>query len=96
MNREQLKKLERDLWAAADKLRANSDLKASEYSTPVLGLIFLKFADNKYRQHEDAILQEYNKLKGSRPRLSSMFLLDTNVADFKASKVDVLNPWAPI
>ena len=30
MNREQLKKLERDLWAAADKLRANSDLKARE------------------------------------------------------------------
>lgn len=54
MNREQLKKLERDLWAAADKLRANSDLKASEYSTPVLGLIFLKFVDNRYRQHEDA------------------------------------------
>ncbi len=66
MNREQLKKLERDLWSAADKLRANSDLKASEYSTPVLGLIFLKFADNKYRQHEDAILAEYSKLKGTR------------------------------
>ncbi len=66
MNREQLKKLERDLWSAADKLRANSDLKASEYSTPVLGLIFLKFADNKYRQHEDAILAEYQKLKGTR------------------------------
>ena len=66
MNRAQLKKLERDLWAAADKLRANSDLKASEYSTPVLGLIFLKFADNKYRQHEDAILAEYQKLKGTR------------------------------
>lgn len=66
MNREQLKKLERDLWAAADKLRANSDLKASEYSTPVLGLIFLKFADNKYRQHEAAIKQEYQRLKGGR------------------------------
>ena len=66
MNRDQLKKLERDLWSAADKLRANSDLKASEYSTPVLGLIFLKFADNKYRQHEDAILAEYQKLKGTR------------------------------
>jgi type I restriction enzyme M protein len=66
MNREQLKKLEKDLWAAADKLRANSDLKASEYSTPVLGLIFLKFADNKYRQHEDAIRAEYQKLKGTR------------------------------
>lgn len=66
VNRDQLKKLERDLWAAADKLRANSDLKASEYSTPVLGLIFLKFADNKYRQHEDTILAEYSKLKGTR------------------------------
>ncbi|MBW8843750.1 MAG: SAM-dependent DNA methyltransferase [Burkholderiales bacterium] len=66
MNRDQLKKLERDLWAAADKLRANSDLKASEYSTPVLGLIFLKFADNKYRQHETAIEQAYQKLKGTR------------------------------
>jgi type I restriction enzyme M protein len=66
MNKAQLKKLENDLWAAADKLRANSDLKASEYSTPVLGLIFLKFADNKYRQHEDAILTEYRKLKGTR------------------------------
>lgn len=66
MNRDQQKKLENDLWAAADKLRANSDLKASEYSTPVLGLIFLKFADNKYRQHEAAIDQEYQKLKGTR------------------------------
>ena len=66
MNREQLKKLERDLWAAADKLRANSDLKASEYSTPVLGLIFLKFADNKYRQHEAAIQAEYEAHKGTR------------------------------
>jgi type I restriction enzyme M protein len=66
MNKEQLKKLEADLWRAADSLRANSDLKASEYSTPVLGLIFLKFADNKYRQFEAAILAEYQKLKGSR------------------------------
>ncbi len=62
----QFKKLENDLWAAADKLRANSDLKSSEYSTPVLGLIFLKFADNNYRRHEAEILSEYQKLKGSR------------------------------
>jgi type I restriction enzyme M protein len=61
-----LKQLENDLWRSADTLRANSDLKASEYSTPVLGLIFLKFADNKYRQHEKAILEEYAKLKGTR------------------------------
>ncbi len=60
-----LKQLEADLWRSADTLRANSDLKASEYSTPVLGLIFLKFADNKYRQHEKAILEE---VPGSRAR----------------------------
>ena len=66
MTREQLKQLEKDLWAAADNLRANSDLKASEYSTPVLGLIFLKFADNKYRAHEAEIIAEYQKLKGTR------------------------------
>ena len=66
MERHRLKQLEVDLWSAADNLRANSDLKSTEYSTPVLGLIFLKFADNKYRQHEDAILKEYEKLKGGR------------------------------
>ena len=66
MNKEQLKKLEADLWSAADKLRANSDLKSSEYATPVLGLIFLKFADNNYRRHETEIHAEYTKLKGSR------------------------------
>lgn len=70
MTRDQLKKLENDLWSAADKLRANSDLKASEYSTPVLGLIFLKFADNKYRQHEAAIEQEYQRHKGKRTERS--------------------------
>ena len=37
MNKEQLKQLEADLWSAADNLRANSDLKSSAYSTPVLG-----------------------------------------------------------
>jgi type I restriction enzyme M protein len=66
MTKEQLKRLEADLWSAADNLRANSDLKSSEYATPVLGLIFLKFADNNYRRHESAILEEYTKLKGTR------------------------------
>ncbi len=66
MTPEELKKLENNLWQTADTLRANSDLKSSEYSTPVLGLIFLRFADNKYSQFEDAINREYKKLKGSR------------------------------
>jgi type I restriction enzyme M protein len=66
MTKEELKQLEKDLWSAADNLRANSDLKSSEYSTPVLGLIFLKFADNNYRRHEAEIISEYQKLKGTR------------------------------
>ena len=66
MTKDQQKQLERDLWSAADNLRANSDLKSSEYSTPVLGLIFLKFADNKYRQYEAEVIAEYQKLKGTR------------------------------
>ena len=61
-----LKYLTATLWKSADDLRANSDLKSSEYSTPVMGLIFLKFADNKYRKHEDEILAEYQKIKGTR------------------------------
>jgi type I restriction enzyme M protein len=38
------------LWETADELRANSHLKAAEYSIPVLGLIFLKFADSRFTQ----------------------------------------------
>jgi len=66
MKTEELKQLENDLWRSADTLRANSDLKSSEYSTPVLGLIFLKFADNRYRRFEKEILREYSRLKGTR------------------------------
>ncbi|MFZ0434655.1 MAG: class I SAM-dependent DNA methyltransferase [Chthoniobacterales bacterium] len=40
--------LEKRLWDAADQFRANSGLKAAEYSTPVLGLIFLRFADARF------------------------------------------------
>ena len=40
--------LEKRLWEAADELRANSKLKSSEYSVPVLGLIFLRYADHKF------------------------------------------------
>jgi type I restriction enzyme M protein len=42
--------LEKRLWGAADELRANSKLKSSEYSVPVLGLIFLRYADHKFTQ----------------------------------------------
>ena len=44
--------LERRLWAAADQLWANSSLKPSEFSNPVLGLIFLRYADHKFTEAE--------------------------------------------
>ena len=47
-----LAELEKRLWAAADQLWANSPLRPSEYSTPVLGLIFLRFADNAFTKAE--------------------------------------------
>jgi type I restriction enzyme M protein len=42
--------LEKRLWDAADQFRANSGLKAGQYSTPVLGLIFLRFAEARFAQ----------------------------------------------
>jgi type I restriction enzyme M protein len=50
MQGNQLRKLEAELWKAADQLRANSKLTASEYSMPVLGLIFLRHAFNRFRK----------------------------------------------
>lgn len=43
---------EAQLWRIADSLRANSHLKSAEYSIPVLGLIFLKFADSRFSELE--------------------------------------------
>jgi type I restriction enzyme M protein len=40
--------LEKRLWEAADQLRANSGLTSAQYSTPVLGLIFLRFAEARF------------------------------------------------
>ena len=48
MDYQELKLLEDDLWEAADKLRTNSKLTASEYSMPVLGLIFLHHATTRF------------------------------------------------
>lgn len=55
MQGKQLRKLENELWRAADQLRANSKLTASEYSMPVLGLIFLRHAYNRFLKVKDTI-----------------------------------------
>lgn len=50
MQGKELRKLEAELWRAADQLRANSKLTATEYSMPVLGLIFLRHAYNRFQK----------------------------------------------
>ena len=40
--------LEKRLWDSADQFRANSGLKAQEYSGPILGIIFLRFAEVRF------------------------------------------------
>lgn len=50
MNQQEIKQLETDLWDSANSLRANSKLTAAEYKDPVLGLILLRYAQNRYDQ----------------------------------------------
>jgi len=47
--------VEKKLWDTADELRANSKLKSSEFSVPVLGLIFLRCADQKFSDAESKL-----------------------------------------
>ena len=44
--------IEKRLWEAADELRANSKLRAADYSAPVQGLIFLRYGDTMVSQVE--------------------------------------------
>ncbi len=48
--------LEKRLWNAADQFRANSGLTAAQYSAPVLGLIFLLFAETRFAKRRAALL----------------------------------------
>ena len=61
--------IENRLWSAADELRANSRLKASEYSTPVLGLIFLRYANHKFTHAEQEISSEADPNSRRHPDL---------------------------
>jgi type I restriction-modification system DNA methylase subunit len=66
MTNKQLKNLKDRVWEGADQLHANSGLKSTEYATPILGLIFLRFAESKYGQYEAEILAEFEKNQGTR------------------------------
>jgi type I restriction enzyme M protein len=57
MTNEHIKQIEKDLWEAADELRANSKLTAAEYKDPVLGLILLRYAQNKFEEAKEYIAE---------------------------------------
>ncbi|WP_242845246.1 type I restriction-modification system subunit M [Clostridium novyi] len=63
---EDIKKIERDLWDAADQLRANSKLTAAEYSMPVLGLIFLRYAYNRFLMVKEEIEENLPSRNGKK------------------------------
>lgn len=58
--------VETSLWEAADQLRANSNLTATEYSMPVLGVIFLRHATNRFQSALQAI--EADQAAGAMPK----------------------------
>ena len=66
MTDQELKKLKDDLWHSADVLRAGAHLAANKYGQPILGLIFLRYADILFKQHKEEIMAEYEKYKGGR------------------------------
>ncbi|MDF0665486.1 MAG: class I SAM-dependent DNA methyltransferase [Nitrospira sp.] len=61
-----IEKLESDLWNAADNLRANSKLTSSDYFMPVLGVIFLRHAANRFEAAQQKI--EADQAGGKMPR----------------------------
>ena len=52
-----LVQIENRLWAAADQLWANTGLKPSEFSNPVLGLIFLRYAEKRFHEAESKLIE---------------------------------------
>ena len=82
----ELTKIEASLWEAADQLRANSKLTSSEYCMPVLGVIFLRHASNRYDAALAAI--QADQADGKMPKRK------LKPADFKRRRSLMLPPEA--
>lgn len=72
--------LEKRLWDAADQFRANSGLKAQEYSGPILGLIFLRFAEVRFIARRARLEQHAATSHSSRRNLGKGGRLDDPAA----------------
>ncbi len=93
MTNEEIKRLETELWGAADNLRANSKLTAAEYKDPVLGLILLRYAQNKFEEAKKQIEANLPVSPRGKRELSkndflgagAMYLQDKSQFDYLAS-----------
>ncbi len=70
MNQQEIKDLEKELWDAADDLRGNSKLTAAEYKDPLLGLVLLRFAQNRYEDAKIEVEKIYRSIQ--EPRKSEL------------------------
>ena len=70
MTNKELKELETKLWHSADMLRSGAHLAANKYGQPILGLIFLRYADVLFKQ--------YKEVKSPK-ELIKFFKLDTPI-----------------
>ena len=77
--------LEKRLWESADQFRANSKLKAAQYSTPVLGLIFLRFAEARIAQ------RRASSIKQARPRAAALHARE--IADRRTGTTEEPRPF---
>ena len=80
----ELKQLKDNLWHAADVLRSGAHLAANKYGQPILGLIFLRYADILYKQHKEEIDEEFNKYKGT--------VMETSIEDIAKEKCGFFLP----
>jgi type I restriction enzyme M protein len=86
-----IEKLENDLWEAADQLRANSKLTSTEYSIPVLGLIFLRHAFNRFVVVEKEVKKTLPQRGGrTRPLIKDDFIRKSALFLRKESQFDYL------
>src|SRR3954447_23804247 len=81
-----LEEFEAGLWKIADNLRANSNLASNEYFMPIMGLLFLRQATNRYCAALEAI--EADKAAGRMPKRPPV------AADFARRRALMLAPSA--
>lgn len=85
-----IEQIESSLWEAADQLRANSKLTSSEYCMPVLGIIFLRHASNRYEtalaqikaDQSDGKMPNRPLMKGDFIKRRALMLPETSRYDY--------------